>query len=156
MSFILTAILLFSFWILLSGEFDFILIASAVISCLFVSYLSHDLLIGKANIRLGLIRVFRFIKYLPWLMWQIVLSNMDLVYRTLHPKMPIDPMIIRFKNELTTEMGIVTLANSITLTPGTITIEANQDEFIVHAIARGPAEGLEGGGEMQQRVKRIE
>lgn len=156
MSFILTAILLFSFWILLSGEFDFILIASAIISCLFVSYLSHDLLIGKANVTLGLKRVFRFIKYLPWLMWQIVLSNVDLVYRTLHPKMPIEPMIIRFQNELTTEMGIVTLANSITLTPGTVTIDANQEEFIIHAIAKGPAEGLEGGGEMQQRVKRIE
>lgn len=155
MSFILTAILLFSFWILLSGEFNFILIASAIISCLFVSYLSHDLLIGKADVRLGLIRVFRFIKYLPWLMWQIVLSNIDVAYRALHPKMPISPTIFTFKNELRTEIGIVALANSITLTPGTITIDANEDEFIVHAIAVELAEGLM-EGEMQRRIKAIE
>lgn len=156
MSFILTAVIMFAFWILLSGETDIVIIVSCIISSLFVAYISNDLLIGKADIRLGIIRIIRFLKYLPWLMWQIVLSNIDLVKRTLHPGMPIEPMIIRFNNELTTEMGIVTLANSITLTPGTVTIEANHDEFIVHAIAKGPADGLDGGGEMQQRVKRIE
>ncbi|MBI5755691.1 MAG: Na+/H+ antiporter subunit E [Nitrospirae bacterium] len=155
MSFILTAVIMFLFWILLSGEFGFILIASAIISCLFVSYLSHDLLIGKANVRLGLIRIFRFIKYLPWLMWQIVLSNIDLVKRTLHPKMPISPTIFSFKNELRTEMGMVALANSITLTPGTITVDVNEDEFIIHAVALELAEGLM-EGEMQRRIKAIE
>jgi len=155
MSFVLTAIIMFVFWMLLSGEFSLILILSGVVSSLLVAYLSHDLLIGKADIKLNAVRILRFIKYLPWLMWQIVLANFDLAYRTLHPKMPIDPGIIGFKNELKTEMGVVTLANSITLTPGTVTIEANEDEFIVHAIAMGAAESLM-TGEMQKRVKIIE
>lgn len=155
MSFLLTAAIMFIFWMLLSGEFSLVLILSGVISSLLVSYLSHDLLIGNEDIKLSVLRVYRFARYLPWLMWQIVLSNFDLAYRTLHPKMPIDPGIITFKNEFKTEMGMVTLANSITLTPGTVTIEVNKNEFIIHAIAKEPAESLM-AGEMLQRVKKIE
>lgn len=155
MSFVLTAIIMFVFWMLLSGEFSFVLILSGIISSILVSYMSHDLLTGTVNIKLGTIRIIRFIKYLPWLLWQIVLANIDLIYRTLHPRMPIDPRIISFKNEYKTDMGMVTLANSITLTPGTVTIEVNKDEFIVHALAKESAESLI-TGEMQARVKKIE
>lgn len=156
MSFILTVIIMFVFWILLSGEFDFILISSGIISSLLVSYLSHDLLIGETDIRLATIKLLRFIRYLPWLLWQIALSNIDLVYRTLDPKMPIDPVVIEFDTPLRTDMGITILANSITLTPGTVTLEANsKGRFIVHAIARGPADSLL-SGDMQARVKIIE
>lgn len=155
MSFILTFIILLVFWMLLSGEFDVVLITSAVVSCLLVSYMSHDLLIGDADIRVGAKRLIRFLKYFPWLFYQIILSNIDLVYRTLHPGMPIDPVIVKFKNDFKTEMGMAILANSITITPGTVTIEVNKNEFIVHAIGKEPAEGLL-AGEMQKRVKEIE
>jgi multicomponent Na+:H+ antiporter subunit E len=155
MSFILTALIMFAFWMLLSGELGFILIMSGIISSLLVSYWSHDLLIGNADIKPGTVRIWRFVKYLPWLLWQVLLSNIDLVYRTLHPRMPIDPGIVRFKNEYMTRLGMVTLANSITLTPGTVTIEVTDEEFIVHAIAKGPAESLM-SGDMQRRVMYIE
>jgi multicomponent Na+:H+ antiporter subunit E len=147
---------MFIFWILLSGEFDIVLIISCVISSLFIAFISNDLLIGKADIGLGIIRIFRFIKYLPWLMWQILLSNIDLVKRTLHPRMPISPTIFCFKNELSTELGMVTLANSITLTPGTITIDVDDNQFIIHAVASELADSLMEGGEMQRRIKVIE
>ncbi len=155
MSFVLTAIIMFAFWILLSGQFSFVLIVSGIISSLLVSYMSHDLLISDADVKLGAIRIVRFVKYLPWLLWKIVLANIDLVYRTLHPTMPISPRIISIKNEFKTEIGMVTFANSITLTPGTVTIDVNRDEFIVHAIAEEPAEDLI-TGEMKARVMRIE
>lgn len=146
---------MFVFWILLSGEFNFILILSGVFSSLLVSYMSHDLLTGKGDIKLGLARTIRFTRYLPWILWQIVLANLDLVYRTLHPKMPISPRIISFKNDFKTDLGMVILANSITLTPGTVTINVTEDEFIVHTIAEEAAQSLI-SGEMQARVKRIE
>ncbi len=79
----------------------------------------------------------------------------DLAYRTLHPKMPINPRVISFKNEYKTELGMVTLANSITLTPGTVTINVDKDEFIVHAITEDYAKALK-SGEMQARIKKIE
>lgn len=154
MSFVLTTLLMFFFWIVLSGEFTPLLLGSGIVASLFVAYLSHDLLIGRVDIGKMLRDLLRFTQYLPWLLWQILLANVDLVYRTLHPRMPIDPGIITFKNECRTELGMVTLANSITLTPGTVTIDVTDNEFIVHAIARGPAEELM-AGEMLARVKRI-
>ena len=130
MSFVLTVLIMLSFWILLSGKFSFILLLSGVISSLLVSYMSNDLLIGNGDIKLGFIRTIRFIRFLPWLLWQIVLANIDLALRTLHPKMPINPMLINFKNNLKTDLGMVILANSITLTPGTVTIDVNENEFL--------------------------
>lgn len=154
MSFVLTTLLMFFFWIVLSGEFSPLLLGSGIVSSLFVAGLSHDLFIGRADVQKTVSDLLRFAQYLPWLLWQITLANIDLVYRTLHPKMPIDPGIITFKNDCQTEIGMTTLANSITLTPGTVTIDVTDEEFIVHAIARGPAEELM-GGEMMARVKRI-
>ncbi len=162
---------MFIFWLLLSGETvhailhgktdstSIIFIISAVVSSLIVAYFSHDLLIGKsARFGPGIYRTLKFIKYLPWLMWQIIIANFDLVYRTLHPSMPIDPCMIEFDTELETELGITILANSITLTPGTVTVKADKKgHFIVHAIAKAPAESLiDGGGDMQARVRKLE
>ena len=155
MRFILSALIMFAFWIFLSGDFSFILLLSGVISSLLVSYMSNDLLIGNGDIKLGFIRTIRFIRFLPWLLWQIVLANKDLALRTLHPKMPINPMLINFKNNLKTDLGMVILANSITLTPGTGTIDVNENEFLIHVISEKAAQSLI-SGEMQARVKKIE
>lgn len=156
MSFTLTFLIMLGFWILLSGQFHFILLVSGVVSSLFVAYISHDLLFGKVDILSLIIKTFRFFKYLPWLLWQIVVANFDILYRTLHPGMKIEPLVIRFKTDLKTDKGITILANSITLTPGTVTMVANKDgEFIVHAIAKGPADSLL-SGQMQAKVKEIE
>ena len=155
MRFVLTALIMFAFWIFLSGKFSLILLLSGLISSLLVSYMSNDLLIGNGDIKLGFIRTIRFIRFLPWLLWQIVLANIDLALRTLHPKMPINPMLINFKNNLKTDLGMVILANSITLTPGTVTIDVNKNEFLVHVISEKAAQSLI-SGEMQARVKKIE
>jgi multicomponent Na+:H+ antiporter subunit E len=155
MSFLITAIVMFSFWILLSGEFTFILITSGVVASLIVAYLSHDIFVGKADLKTETGRVFRFIKYVPWLLWEIILANFEIAYLVLSPKPLVDPQLVRFKPDLKTDLGIVTLAHSITLTPGTVTVEANEKEFVIHAIWQKSAEGII-GGEMQQKVKKIE
>lgn len=156
MSFILTAIIMFIFWMLISGETGVIFIISAIVSSLFVSFISRDLLFPKKNTALSLKRMARLIKYSPWLMWQIAVANVDIVYRTLHPSMPIEPHMIEFDTDLKTDTGIAILANSITLTPGTVTVVAHSDgKFLVHAISTGPADGLL-GGTMQAKVKAVE
>jgi multicomponent Na+:H+ antiporter subunit E len=146
---------MFSFWILLSGEFTFILITSGVVASLIVAYLSHDIFVGKADLKTETGRVFRFIKYVPWLLWEIILANFEIAYLVLSPKPLVDPQLVRFKPDVKTDLGIVTLAHSITLTPGTVTVEANEKEFVIHAIWHKSAEGII-GGEMQQKVKKIE
>ncbi len=155
MSFLITAIAMFIFWILLSGEFTFILISSGVVASLIVAYLSHDIFVGKADLKTETGRVFKFIVYIPWLLWEIILANVEIAYLVLNPKPLIDPQLVHFKNDLKTDLGIVTLAHSITLTPGTVTVEANREEFIIHAIWQKSAEGII-GGEMQRKVKKIE
>lgn len=155
MSFLITAIAMFIFWILLSGEFTFILITSGVVASLITAYLSHDIFVGKADLKTETGRVFKFIVYIPWLLWEIILANVEIAYLVLNPKPLVDPQIVRFKNDLKTDLGIVTLAHSITLTPGTVTVEANREEFVIHAIWQKSAEGII-GGEMQRKVKKIE
>ncbi|MHC4182543.1 MAG: Na+/H+ antiporter subunit E, partial [Planctomycetota bacterium] len=113
-------------WILLSGEFTFILITSGIIASLIVAYLSHDIFIGKADFKTETGRVFKFIVYVPWLLWEIILANVEIAYLVLCPKPLIDPQLVRFKPDLKSDLGIVTLAHSITLTPGTVTVEANR------------------------------
>ena len=155
MSFLITTIAMFIFWILLSGEFTFILITSGVVASLITAYLSHDIFIGKADLKTETGRVFKFIVYIPWLLWEIILANVEIAYLVLNPKPLVDPQIVRFKNDLKTDLGIVTLAHSITLTPGTVTVDANREEFVIHAIWQKSAEGII-GGEMQRKVKKIE
>ncbi|MGW8161548.1 MAG: Na+/H+ antiporter subunit E, partial [Desulfobulbales bacterium] len=93
--------------------------------------------------------------YLPWLLYQIVLSTLHVTYLALHPKMAdqIDPTIVTFKTKLKTTIAQVALANSITLTPGTITIRIVDGVFYVHAISRKAAAGLP--GEMEDRLARV-
>ena len=155
LSFLLTVLIMFAFWMLLSGYLLPILLILGVISSVLVAWWSHDLLIGRVNKMPDLSRGFRIIAYLPWLAWQIILSNIYVIYLVLNPKLVIEPTVVRFKNNLKTDLGIVILANSITLTPGTITIEGNHDEFVVHSIAKKTADDLL-SGEMQARVKGIE
>ncbi len=145
-SFLITFILMFLSWIVLSGKFDPLLLWLGGISSFFVAYYFYDLLFPAMEP--GYMKVFfRFVRYTPWLMWEIIKANFHLLYLAFHPRMKdlIDPHIITFKTNLKSDIAIATLANSITLTPGTITVTADQDGvFRVHAIDRESAEGLPG------------
>jgi len=139
----------------MSGYFDFFHIPLGIISCTLVAYISHDLLFKDIKSKNKHIEVIRFIKYLPWLLYQIVLANLHVAYLALHPNMPklIDPHIIKFKTKLKKDMSLVTFANSITLTPGTITVLIKEGYYYVHAIDRFVAESLP--GDMEKRVGHI-
>jgi len=155
MRYIYTFLIMFGFWILLSGKFDLFHLTLGVLSSALVSSLSTDILMldTKKNDRLAI--AFRFICYIPWLLYQIVLSTLHVTFLALHPKMidKIDPTIVTFKTKLKSNIARVALANSITLTPGTITIRIEDDVFYVHAISRKAAAGLP--GEMEDRLAGI-
>jgi len=149
-----TFIILFGFWLLLSGHYDLFHISIGLLCCGLVSHATHDLLF--ANPRAGDMRVIvkRFITYIPWLFYQIVLSNMHVVRLALGPKNLIDPKIIEFKTKLESDISFVTLANSITLTPGTITLDIRDGVFYVHAVSKKTAEDLL-TGEMEDKIAHI-
>ncbi len=137
---------MFFTWVILSGNFSGLLISLGLISSLLVAWFFHDLLFPHVTSRYpGLF--FRFIVYIPWLIWEIVKANFHLMFLVFHPRMKelIDPHITVFHTDLTSDIAITTLANSITLTPGTITVRATNDgEFSVHAIDRPSADALPG------------
>ena len=155
MRYIYTFLIMFGFWILLSGKFDLFHLTLGVISSALVSFLSSDILMldTKKNDRLAV--AFRLIAYIPWLLYQIILSTLHVAFLALHPKMlnRIDPTIVTFKTKLKSNVARVALANSITLTPGTITIRIEGNVFYVHAISRKAAAGLP--GEMEDRLARV-
>ncbi|MFH2001629.1 MAG: Na+/H+ antiporter subunit E [Planctomycetota bacterium] len=155
MTFIYTFFILSGFWVLMSGKFDAFHLTLGAISCLLISYLSHDLLFSGLGHRRKPGIPFRFILYIPWLLYQIVLANIHVVRLALDPRAAehVDPRIIRFKTKLKQDMSKVTFANSITLTPGTITVHITDDEFVVHAISEKAASGLP--GEMEERIARV-
>ena len=154
--FLLTFFIMFGLWILLSGRFDSFHLTLGVISCFIIAYFSGDLLFESSNVKGSFDLGIRFTKYIPWLLYQIFLSNLHVLYLTFHPKMMdlIDPKVFRFRSRLTSDLSLVTFANSITLTPGTITVYVSMDgAFSVHAIDQKSREGLP--GEMEERIARV-
>ena len=153
----LSRLLVFSimliFWVIFSGMFDAFHLTLGVISCLLVTLMSHDLLISDIQKRRRFGKTARFLAYLPWLIWQIVLANFHVVRMVLQPS-KIKPQIITFKPNLKEDLAKVLLANSITLTPGTITMIIDGDEFAVHALDQAVADDLL-SGEMEKRVARV-
>ncbi|MBU0755835.1 MAG: Na+/H+ antiporter subunit E [Planctomycetes bacterium] len=150
-----TFLILAGFWILLSGKFDLFHLSLGFLCCLLVSFLSHDLLFRKTDKARKPIIPPRFMLYLPWLLYQIVVANFQVARLALSPKLKerIGPRVIRFNSRLKGEMAQVTFANSITLTPGTITVRITNDEFVVHALSRELAAGLP--GDMETRIARV-
>lgn len=151
--FIVTFLVSFALWLVLSGRFDYFHMILGIISCGIVSTFSSDLLFPTGLPRHLIKKALGFISYLPWLIYQIFIANLHVLYLSLHPRLLelINPQIIRFQSKLKSDFSIVTFANSITLTPGTITLFVSIDgEFKVHAIDDKSAEGLP--GEMEARI----
>jgi len=98
----------------------------------------------------------RFALYIPYLLLEVLKANIHVMVLVFHPRMMqlIDPRIITFRSFLTSEMALTTFANSITLTPGTITVfVTDYGEFHVHAIDVKSGEGLP--GDMEKRIARV-
>ncbi len=151
--FFLTFIIMCGVWILLSGKFDAFHLSLGLISCGIVAYLSCDLLFPSPKIK-GLVAQWaRFAIYIPWLMKEIVQANLHVTYLVFHPRMMdlIDPKIVKFRSKLKSDLSLVTFANSITLTPGTITVDVSVDgDFKVHAIDKASGDPLP--GEMEAKI----
>ena len=150
---VITFFVMAVFWLVFSGKLDLFHLTLGLICCALTAFVSHDLLITNTKWEKRLTKCLRFALYVPWLIYQIILANFHVAYLVLNPKR-IHPHVIRFKTKLKNDMSIVTLANSITLTPGTITMDIEGDELVVHALSKKVADDLL-GGEMEERVARI-
>ncbi|MDA0811296.1 MAG: Na+/H+ antiporter subunit E [Verrucomicrobia bacterium] len=144
-------------WVIFSGLFDPFHLALGVVSCLLVTWMSSRMLFTNRTDGMGVRarQAFMLVGYLSWLLWQIVMANVHILKLALSPAGlgEVRPRIVRFRTGLRTDFGKFLLAQSITLTPGTVTIKIIGDEFVIHAISRFSADGLDGA--MEARIAAI-
>ena len=147
-------IFLFALWLLLSGYFQPLLIGLGIVSCALVAWISRRMdVIDHEGHPIHL--TWRAVTYWAWLAWEIVKSSIATSRLILDPKLPISPRVIHLKASQADELGTVIYANSITLTPGTISIDVIGRTIEVHALNEDFAADLE-TGEMDRRVVRME
>jgi len=153
---------LYGFWIILSGRWETKYLVIGAVCALLVTYLTQDLTYSDGSGRRSQTRkahfllagVGRFVLYLFWLLWSVLQANLQVAYLVLHPKMPIQPGLLRLRTKLRNRAGHVILANSITLTPGTITVDFDDGTYSVHALAPSAAQDLL-EAKMQSKLERI-
>lgn len=145
---------LLAFWLALSGHYTpFLTIAGMASSALCVFAAVR---MGAADREAHPLHLFgRAATYFPWLLWEVCKSAWAVTKIILSPGLPISPTMTRVRASQRTSVGIASYANSITLTPGTITTAVKGNMLTVHALVREGADDLEGGG-MDARVTQFE
>ncbi|MHC4741939.1 MAG: Na+/H+ antiporter subunit E [Planctomycetota bacterium] len=117
-------------WPVVDGALDVQVFVAGLAASAVVAVLFHEILPKEHHVFISPVRVFWGLVYIPVLFYYIMKANLDVVYRALHPQMPINPGIVKIKTRLKTESGITALANSITLTPGTLTVDLTDDGYM--------------------------
>ncbi len=141
---------LFATWLLLSGVYTPLFIFLGVLSCAIVVVIALRMeVIDRESHPVHL--SMSLPGYWLWLGKEIVLANIDVTKRILSPGQAINPSVFRVKAGQDDELGKVIYANSITLTPGTVTIDIDDDDLVIHALSETSRDDLE-SGEMDRRV----
>ncbi|MDE2660609.1 MAG: Na+/H+ antiporter subunit E [Acidobacteriota bacterium] len=154
--------LLFVFWVALSGKLDAFHLSLGLLTAVAVTLATHGLYrappqpmpadeFGRVPLRWR-----HFLTYAVWLLWQIFRSAIHVAKLILHPRLPIAPRMVRIADDLPHPVARLTLAHSITLTPGTVTVDCDDEGMLVHAIDPESAASLGGdGGPMADRVRGV-
>jgi multicomponent Na+:H+ antiporter subunit E len=145
--FIANTLALFSVWLVLSGKYDILhVVLGFMVSC-GVGWLNT----GFPHSPFQDFPWARVVLYGPWLFLRVVESSLHLTKLILNPSLPIEPRLITYRSHLKHRGAIVLLGNSVTLTPGTITVEINNNEFLVHAIDESAGNDLT-SGRMERKI----
>ena len=139
------AVILLLFWIALTSTTSYLQIILGIICAFLVSLFSFHLLRGRLDPDLNRKVLVRFPLFAALLFWEIIKANVDVFIRVLHPRLPIDPRLVSFDSYLGTDVAKTILANSITLTPGTLTVEIDGETFYIHCLAKVHADGILSG-----------
>lgn len=153
--FVSTTFILFFFWLLLSGHFTAFLIGAGLVSAVAVVLFARRMDVVDHEGHPVHLAPRAVVSYWPWLLMEIVKSAWDVSKIIVQPRLPISPTILSVKCTQKTDLGRTVFANSITLTPGTISVEVRSNEILVHALTRSAADGL-AEGEMDRRVSALE
>lgn len=136
-------LLLVAAWMLWSGIYKPLLLWLGAFSCLLSLYVARR--VGFFERATGVHLIHRLPRYSMWLLAEIVKSSLEVVRVVLDPKLPISPTVVTIEAQPKDEVGQVVLANSITLTPGTVTLDAFDDRLLVHCLTKEGAEAIRAG-----------
>lgn len=132
-----------SAWILLTGSIDTAELATGAVVALVAVVAAGDRLSLLAGLRLSLLSPWHLLRYLAYFLVQLALSNLDMARRVLSPRLPLNPGLVEVRTGLKSDLGRMLLANSITLTPGTLTVDMEDDRLLIHWIDCAPGRDLE-------------
>ncbi len=147
-------IVLIIFWLAMSGIYNSLLVSMGIASAAFVTYIGQRLDQKDADPFDFTFRPTGFLAYVPWLIKEATLANIDVAKRALAPTLSVNPVVASVTTGNLSEMGRVTYANSITLTPGTVSINVQRDYIVVHAISQQGMLELQQGN-MLKRIERF-
>lgn len=137
--------LLLVFWLLITWDFHVQELVAGILVCVLVGTFCRDMLITEEERpKITIRNIFRFVRYMVFLIFSIIEANIDVAKIVLSPKMPITPTLVEFKVNLKKDLSKVIFANSITLTPGTLTIDLEDDVYLVHGLTRKHATNVIG------------
>lgn len=153
MHYLIILVSLFLFWLLLSGHGELLILGFGILSALIVTLLLRKMDRIDREI-IAFTPGLRVIHYFGWLLWQVVLSNIDVARRIWNPALPIRPCWQRLDTSVSTPLEKTLYANSITLTPGTLTTDVREDHFMIHSLTPEGIEELR-KGEMEKRIRRL-
>lgn len=125
--------LAFLVWCLLSWVPDWQHIVVGLFVAPLIAYIMGDLFVTRPHVFKHLRRYWYFVfYYIPLFLWECFKANIDVAYRVLHPKLPINPGIVKVKTTLKMDTALTFLANSITLTPGTLAVDIDKDDGVLY------------------------
>ncbi len=147
-------LLLMLTWLLWSGHYEPLILGFGVASCALVIFVVRRMA-GMDKESQSYTLALRSVTYIPWLVWEIVKANIAVAKSILSPSVSADPHLVRTTATQKTDLGKVIYANSITLTPGTLTLDMRGDSLLIHSLTREAAEDVLEGS-MDRHVTRME
>jgi|TARA_B100000315_G_scaffold169722_1_gene158286 multicomponent Na+:H+ antiporter subunit E len=147
---ILKTIGLFGLWILLSGKLDAFHLSIGFFGAALIAWINTE----PQHLDEPPLPLARLVLYLPWLFWEVVKSSLNITKIILDPKLPINPRLVQYPTNLGSNTAVVLLGNSITLTPGTVTIEVSSSKLVIHALDDESSNELESRS-MEQKIAEV-
>lgn len=129
---IILFIIAYLIWIFLIWPPDYQYLIVGVFVCGFVSFITGDLFVKRPHKFKHVSRYLWFLCYVPLFIWECIKANVDVAYRVAHPDLPINPGIVKVKTNLRSDTALTFLANSITLTPGTMSVDIDQENGLLY------------------------
>jgi len=131
-SHIILFILALLIWSFLTWPLDFQHFIVGIFICGFVSFMTGDMFVKSPHKLKHISRYLWFLYYIPLFIWECIKANIDVAYRVTHPNLPINPGIVKVRTILKSDTALTFLANSITLTPGTMSVDIDGENGVIY------------------------